>query len=174
GAVGCLRPSPDSGPADVSRRASNSASTAEGTSVSRRCSVLSEPLFIHEGAGLVKVTALAGLVAGVGGTVAPVAEAVQSSIRPRGAGRSVSRGSRAQSSGRPSVTCGWGEAIDNSRARSSCRCSPAGGGGAAFGGRGAGGGAGCFFWGALLPGGGRRSFSRARPAARGGGGLAGA
>src|SRR5262249_61973180 len=62
--------------------------------------------------GLVKVTALAGLVAGGVGTFAPVAEAVQSSIPPRGAGRSVSRGSRARSGGRPSVNCGWGEAID--------------------------------------------------------------
>jgi hypothetical protein len=36
-------------------------------------------------------------------TVATLAEAFQSSIRPRWAGRSVSRCSRAQSSGRPPI-----------------------------------------------------------------------
>src|SRR6266511_179535 len=61
------------------------------------------PPVIHKGAGLVKVTGCGQSGARVGGTAAAVAEAVQSSIRPRGAGRSVSRGSRAQSSGRPSV-----------------------------------------------------------------------
>ena len=58
---------------------------------------------IHEGAGLVKVRDCGRWGARVGGTAAPVAEAFQSSIRPRGAGRSVSRGSRAQSTWRPSV-----------------------------------------------------------------------
>ena len=58
---------------------------------------------IHEGAGRVKsvVRALGLWCVPSVVTVGALAEAFQSSIRPRWAGRSVSRCSRAQSSGRP-------------------------------------------------------------------------
>jgi hypothetical protein len=58
---------------------------------------------IHEGAGRVKGAVMALGWWGVAGvTVATRLRAFQSSIRSRWAGRSVVRGSRAQSSGRPS------------------------------------------------------------------------
>jgi putative transposase len=75
----------------------------------RRVVYTTDEIVIHEGAGRVKVTGCGRWGAPrVGGTAALVAEAVQSSIRPRGAGRSVSRGSRAQSSWRPSLRLGAG------------------------------------------------------------------
>jgi hypothetical protein len=54
---------------------------------------------IHEDAGLVKVTDFALLVAWPRAAARAVAETLQSSIRPRGAGQSAMRGSGAQSSG---------------------------------------------------------------------------